>query len=239
MKKTVLATLLALSAGAAMAAANDLLISFSTPGPDKYADGSTVMDGERYALCWSKDFSQFSIASDGAAVGGKVVLSVPLAKDGRCPPVMFEIDAEYAKGFTGGNWAVYLLDTRKFTSEGAELAAGGKTVNTFGLVGDANLGSRTVASLSAAGAASTSVLPDGVELPKPEITAFRVFEGNVYVTVKGTVPYLAYGLTSGDTPDAVTEQVGAPAAGKFGGEDEITLVAPAKEGGAFFKAGRR
>ena len=34
----------------AFAAQNDALVSFSTPGPDKYADGTTVLDGEYYAI---------------------------------------------------------------------------------------------------------------------------------------------------------------------------------------------
>ena len=40
---------------ASFAAVDDTLISFSTPGPDKYADGTDVLAGECYALVWSKD----------------------------------------------------------------------------------------------------------------------------------------------------------------------------------------
>ena len=72
-------------------------------------------------------------------------------------------------------------------------------------------------------------------LPKPEITGIKVDDGKVYVTVKGA-PYLAYGLISGDTPDALTE---APAAERQAtGEEEITIVTPVKAGGAFFKVTR-
>jgi len=222
-------------AGAALAAANDVLITFSTPGPDTYADGTAVLDGERYALCWSKDFSQFAIKADGTAEGGTVVLKAPVAKGGRCPTTVFEVDADYAKNFTGGEWAVYLLDTRKFAADGtASLAGAAGTVNTAGQVGTVSIGSGTVASLTGA-AATASDLPAGVELPKPEITGIKVEAGYVYVTVKGA-PYLGYGLVSGDTPDALTEAPEAERAAT--GAEEITIVTPAKAGGAFFKVTR-
>ena len=35
---------------AATAAIDDALLTFSTVGPDKYSDGTTVLDGECYAL---------------------------------------------------------------------------------------------------------------------------------------------------------------------------------------------
>ena len=39
MKKTI-AVLFAIASAAAFAGMNDLIVSFSTPGPDKYADGN-------------------------------------------------------------------------------------------------------------------------------------------------------------------------------------------------------
>ena len=45
--KQMLAGLMAVGlAFAGAAAMDDALLIFSTPGPDKYADGSTVLDGE-------------------------------------------------------------------------------------------------------------------------------------------------------------------------------------------------
>ena len=62
----------------------------------------------------------------------------------------------------------------------------------------------------------------------------------MFVTVKGTVPYLQYGLTAGDEPGAVTDSVSeAPQTGAAAPDEEIVLVAPAKAGGAFFKVGRK
>ena len=81
---------------AANAAQNDLLISFSTKGPDTYADGTTVMDGECYALVWIPEgASGAAIASDGtAADGAKIVLVAPIAKNGRCPNVVYRVSCK-------------------------------------------------------------------------------------------------------------------------------------------------
>lgn len=241
MKKLITLGFAAIAAGVTFAAANDLLITFSTPGPDKYADGTTVLDGERYALCWSKDFSKFSINADGTAEGGVVVLKAPVAKDGCCPTTVFEIDADYAaKNFKGGKWAVYVLDTRKFSETGtAKVAATFTGVNTAGIVGNSvSVGNGTVATLTGAAGAATD-LPNGADVPQPTITGIRIVDGYVYVSVKGTVPYLAYGLTEGVTPDTVADQVGESKAGGISADDEITIVTPAKAGGAFFRVNRK
>jgi hypothetical protein len=231
MKKLITLGFAAVAAGMTFAAANDLLITFSTPGPDTYADGTTVLDGERYALCWSQDFSKFSIKADGTAEGGEIILKAPVAKDGRCPTTVFEIDAAYAaaKNFASGSWSVFLLDTRNF---------GKNAVNTVGQVGGSvTVGSGTVATLTGTKAA-TSALAVGADDPQPEITGIRIVDGNVYVTIK-CAPYLAYGLVEGATPDAVTDTVKEAYRDEAATTvEEITIVTPAKEGGAFLKVKR-
>ena len=242
MKKTMLSMVAALAASAAFSAVNDMMITFSTPGPDTYADGKAVMDGERYALCWSKDFSQFKINPDGTATGGEVVLVAPKASGGRCPTVVFEVNADYydRKGFADGKWAVYLLDTRRFTTAAdgslvVTLAGNSKTVNTSGMVGGAvSVKSGSPADLSGIAAAATTAAGD---VAAPRITGIRVHDGNVYVTVKGA-PYLAYGLTAGDTPAKVDTAVGDATADATG-EEEVTIVTPVKVGGEFFKVERK
>ena len=217
------------------------LSPISTKGPDTYADGTTVLDGECYALCWSKDFANFAIKADGTAEGGAVVLKAPVAKGGRCPNVLFQVSADdIASKYAGGSWAVYLLDTRRFAADGAATVAGASaaTVNTTGFVAAASVGSGSLGSV-AAGAVGTAEVAAGVEVPQPQITGIRIVDGNVYVSVKGTVPFLSYGLAEGATPDAVTAAVGAAEPGKASAEDEVILVAPAKDGGAFFKVGRK
>ena len=85
MKKLTLTMAVAGLALASLAAVNDTLISFSTPGPDTYLDGTTVQDGECYALVWSQDGVFEGVKADGTAVDAndRVVLVAPVAKGGR------------------------------------------------------------------------------------------------------------------------------------------------------------
>ena len=251
MKKTTLVFAAAALCGAAFAAQDDALVSFSTKGPDAYADGTTVLDGECYALVWMSDgASGLTVAADGSATGGEIVLAAPVAKGGRCPKVVFEVDAGDMKAkYQGGTWGVYLLDTRRWGADGAARPAGTaggrvRLVNAAGAVPGASVrvaagAAATVGAVSGSAVASAATaVPAGA--PAPEITGIRVDGANVYVTVKGTVPYLQYGLASGETPDAVSaEAEGSPRTGAASADDEIVLVTPAKKGGAFFKVGRK
>jgi hypothetical protein len=78
---------------------DDARLSFRTTGPDRYADGTVVLDGECYALVWSKDgdFDGFDANGDCVDPEDRIVLVAPLAKGGRCPPVLFQIPAAEAK----------------------------------------------------------------------------------------------------------------------------------------------
>ena len=93
MKKILAMTALVASVSA-FAAVNDLVLTFSSAGPDTYADGTTVLDGERYALVWlPNDSMGFALAADGTVADpsqGEVILTVPAAKGGKCPTVVFE-----------------------------------------------------------------------------------------------------------------------------------------------------
>lgn len=250
MKKAMFSMLAALAAAVASAAANDALVTFSTKGPDKYADGTAVVDGERYALVWTAPGSDgAAIAADGSVKGGEIVLAAPVAKGGRCPTVVFEVGADLMSGrYAGGTWSVYLLDTRRYGADGAVTLAGSVgglpvAINAAGLVAGSSVklssgGISDAAVVAAASASSATAVPEGT--PSPTITGIRVEGANVFVSVKGTVPYLQYGLSSGSTPDAVTEGVsGTPQTGASAPDEEIVLVAPAKSGGAFFKVGRK
>ena len=94
---------------------NDKVLRFSTPGPDRYADGSRVVDGECYALVWSPKGTTFSgFNADGTPVSSndRVVLAAPLAQDGKCRDCNFQVPAEEYEELDGGEWAVCLVDTR-------------------------------------------------------------------------------------------------------------------------------
>ena len=54
MKKILIAAS-AIASALALTAAEYASVSFQTTGPDKYADGETVLDGECYALVWTAD----------------------------------------------------------------------------------------------------------------------------------------------------------------------------------------
>ena len=105
----------ACAACACRGAEGDGVLAFSTPGPDRYADGSVVADGECYALVWSPagtSFGGFNADGTAARAGDRVVLAAALARGGRCEKVLFQIPAEDFSAMEGGRYAVCLLDTR-------------------------------------------------------------------------------------------------------------------------------
>ena len=253
MNKIALFGIAASAALALGAAQNDLLISFSTKGPDTYADGSTVIDRECYALVWTpKNVESATISADGSASdGAKIVLVAPIARNGRCPKVVYRVDAKRVETeFANGRWSVYLLDTRRYsydddgnpvvTLAGLKSDGAVRLVNATSRVGDATLSAGAGANVSLASAVATAAsvgtsLP--ADAPRPTVSAIEVRGGNVYVTVENAAPYLAYDLATGDTPEALTERVDNPRTGEDDGT--VVLVAPAKEGGAFFRVDRK
>ena len=232
-------------ASAAFAAANDGLVVFSTKGPDKYADGATVMDGECYALAWTPSGSDgVKVAADGTAQGGEIALVAPVAKGGRCPKVLFEVDAaDLEAKYKDGSWSVILLDTRRWGADGTAKPAGtvnGKVgvVNATGVVAGGGVkvaaSERTTLGSSApAVSGSETAVPAGA--PKPLITAIKVDGANVFVSVKNTVPYIQYGLKSGGG-EAVDAQ---PRGGADSPDEEIVLVKKAKPEGELLAVGRK
>lgn len=232
MKKTIAVLFALLSVAAFAGADKDLNISFSTPGPDQYADGTPVLNDEYYALVWTP------------ANGGEqtIVCAVKAAKDGKCVPVLFTVDAETYKE---GTFGVYLLDTRVFATD-----ENGDTKVT-GLAGKFDADSQNVKVAVADGIVSSEgaivtadaakgVSADGYDLaalnvPAPRVTKIEVENANVVVTVADTVPFVAYTLQAGS--DVKKEFSVPPAAtcanGNKGGE--IKLVTPKEPGAQFFK----
>ena len=252
MKKSVIAVFAGLMSAAAFAAVNDdVIVSFSSFGPDTYADGIEVIDGECYALVWTPDGSEFAgINADGTAAGdSKVVLTAPIAKDHKCPNVNFQIDGAYAAQFNGGKWGVYLLDTRRYkTDENGVIltdaagnkivdSVGGNTVNGYGAVATLAGGSMSSGSASAAVSVSAgSAAPAGAENLK--VNDIRFVGDNVYIYVTGSLSCLQYELKSGSEPGALS----APADGKaqYGKDgDEMIIITPKKPGAQFFKVNRK
>ena len=198
----------------------DKLLRFSTIGPDRYADGSVVADGECYALVWSPEGTAFSgFNADGSAISAddRVVLAAPLALDGRCRDSLFQISAADYAELKGGEWAVCLLDPRRAdgvpagTQDGKPLR-----VNRWGVVSGgveiAEAGSARLRLAAVSGGGRVATAPvSGVRanilsavppnLAPPRITAIEIADGEVRLAVEGTVPYLDYTLISGEKPN--------------------------------------
>jgi len=239
----------------AFGAANDTLITFSTPGPDKYADGTTVKDGECYALVWTKTGATFAgIAADGKAVGddSKVMVYAPVAKGGRCPSVVFEIDAALAESYRGGAYGVYLCDTRLANGKVGGLTAAGVpvAVNGFGEVeklgggGETN-DSSSIVNLQPSTSTFVSVTTKSelpADAPKPQITSIKVVGANVVLTVKGTLPCLQYAAQEVKVEGQGQEAAGSTSVAAQGAatvDEEITVIIPKKGDSGFFKVGRK
>ena len=253
MKKSVIAGIAGLACAAAFAGMDNVLVSFSTPGIDTYADGEQVRDGECYALVWTPSGSMFAgINADGTPVGdSKIAIAAPIAKDGKCPPVTFQIDEDYAKAnFPNGTWGVYLLDTRRFAtdaegvilkdSEGKPIveSVGGSTVNGYSEVAALSGSDKKVAGGTSAGVSVTTTSASPASAAGLKITDIKFIGDNVRLTVSGSLSCLAYEVQSGDKPNALE----APEDGKaqYGtGDDTMYIYTPKKPGAQFFKVNRK
>lgn len=251
MKKSVIAVVAGLASAVAFAGMNNIVVSFSTVGPDTYADGSKVVDGEVYALVWTKTGCEFAgIGADGKAIGenSEVVFRAAKAKDGKCPYIAFQIreeDAADYKKYSAGTWGVYLLDTRRYPT--VKDAEGNDVINTAGepTVGDASIvngygvvktfeGSANLSGSAAVNAATVSVVPDlGQDLKVTNIS----FDGdNVILEVTGSLSCLRYGLKSGSDVSSL-EEGDKVQYGKDNGT--MTIVTPKKSGVQFFQVNRK
>lgn len=224
MKKILAIAVSALSLGA-FAAANDILISFSTPGTDTYKDGSTVLDGECYALVFSaKDAEPLAIGADGSCTSGnEIVLVASLAKGGKCPAMVFELPAE-AK-YENGTFAVYLLDTRVTKTTLAAVVNGfPQVVNSYAAATASEAQEGQGGSLVASGATQVETL---VKIDAPVITAMKVEGAKIKISVAGMSPAATYKVVAGTTIDGVSSELDAKAEGD-------TFTIDAKDGN-FFK----
>ena len=235
MKKIMFALVVGLSV-AAVAAVNDTLLMFSTQPTDRYSDGSQVLDGECYALCYVTDSKVFEIKPDGTAkAGGEVLLTAPVAKDGHCPNLLYVVDAAKAATLTGGEYAVYLLDTRVPKAEGGYAVAGivdgkAKVVNAAAsVVEGGTTGSDStdkIAQLPAAPAGGTVTV--ALAIDNPTITAIKVDGANIKLTVADLSPLADYTVWKGTS---VSKDTFEPVAATVDG----STFTVSKDGGQFFK----
>ena len=243
MKKLLFVAMM-LAAGICLAAENDTILTFSTQGPDTYGDGTTVLDGERYALVWTKDGTAFAgLTADCRPLADttKVIAVAPLAKDGRCPETVFEIDAGYAETLSGGSFALYLLDTRVAKDElsgAAGVRALPTSVNSTGVVAPASelAGSESFAPVKAgsgsfasvkAGAVSLAAVGVYTKIEEPRIEAMKVAGAKIELTVSGMSGAAEYMVVQGAEPGKVGAKMETTVQG-----DKLTVDKPA--GGAMF-----
>ena len=247
MKKKSIALLLSLGITAVTFANSlgDARLSFSTKGPDRYADGSIVLDGECYALVWSQDgnFDGFSANGECIDPEDRIVLLAPVAKDGRCPPVLFQIPAAEAESLKNGQYAVYLLDTR--VSSGGETKAGGISggrpalMNGYGeasaaiaVAGADAFKSASESSSKAEGQIASVLAAVPADCAQPRIKSMRIEGDNVFLTVENLKGFMR--VSSGSD---VSASDAATAAVETSGESgEVTLVTRKPNGSSgFFK----
>ena len=243
---------LACLASAAMCAAgaqNDAVYNFWTYGPDKYADGTPVLSGERYALVWAEGEGGVTFNANGTTTGGVVVDVVRTKNEGYCHRVMYEVDAARMSEFAGGTWCVYLLDTRRWDADGnVSVSEELDIVNAAGMIDGSQV------QLTAGGdcrpnkdklrenpgnASTPSAVPEGTS--DPVAADIRIDGAEVLVSATNTVPYIQYALLSSDAPDAgsFAPADAAPQTGSADPEGELVFRAPVSGSGrSFFKIGR-
>jgi hypothetical protein len=246
MKKKSIALLLSLGIAAVVLAnsVGDARLSFSTKGPDRYADGSVVMDGEAYALVWSQDGNFDGFSADGECVDpeDRVVLIAPVAKDGRCPPVLFQIPEVEAEEFKDGQYAVYLLDTRVASGESVRPCGtvNGKLalMNGYGAasaslaISGANSDKKAEEAATASGgqvASSLSAVP--ADCAQPRIKSMRIDGDNVFITVENLKGFMR--VSSGS--DVSASDAATAAVETNGGDEDVTLVTRKPGNSGFFK----
>ena len=106
MKKLICAMLVAAASAAFADGDDNIAVLVSTTGPDCYQNGATVLDGECYALVWSRDGVFEGFTADGAPIDTNdcVVNVGAVAKGGRCRAAI-EVSASLAAELENGVYA--------------------------------------------------------------------------------------------------------------------------------------
>ena len=191
------------------AAVDDVFVSYSTPGPDRYADGSPVHNGECYALVCTKRGSVFAGFTAAGTVSSPetddIAVIAPAALDGHCRPVVFGLPRAYVDAHRTDTWSVQLLDTRNAAGLPVGLVNGvpGRINGSGPVDGTVTLdGGGRIAFGRADGPAQASLasaLPPEL-VPQPIITDIAVRDGRVVLSVDDTVPFVTYDVSGAETP---------------------------------------
>lgn len=195
----------AMSFGAFADAANTM-IRFSSVG-DKYDDDNAVADGEWYALCWSgneKGFAGIKVDCTPVDPADKVLLVAPLTKkDDGSREVYFQVDSKVAP--VGGQYYVYVLDTRDASGEVAKADSRNMPLNVNGAIssqfywiaGDGfRAESKDSGEVPAWIESAIAGAGEGVK-----IVGFEVTNDGVEISVEGLISGAKYNVRMGETPD--------------------------------------
>ena len=251
--KKIIAGIVMIAGLAVFADAANTLIYFRTVGPDTYADGSTVLDGERYALVWSQDGNFGGITAECTPVreGDRIIAVLSAAKGGCCPMAVYQIPSNEAP--SSGVYEVYLLDTRVLDDKGefsgfspwngnkpSVVRKASSAVSSYAAKTAGEGPAQNESSESSASTAIATAVPTAAQGTKPEVTAIKVDGPNVYITVKNTLPFLEYNVAGNDTIEGIdqAENKGVPRQGGATVNEEITIVVPKENSGKFFKVRR-
>ena len=186
--RRLIAAALALAAAMTATAGVDVFVTFHTEGPDRYADGSPVLNGERYALVWSKNgvFDGVTAAGEPVDPRDRVVIVAGVASGGRCPHVLYQLPAATAAALSGGVYDVVLFDTRVGNELEPALALTHDVVNGW---------TRTTAGVKMSGSYAAAMDDDGKshvasgavapppDVEQPKILSMRVDGGYVMMQV--------------------------------------------------------
>jgi len=215
------------------------LVTMSTQGPDCYADGTMVLDGESYALVWqsrklgSVRFTATGEIADGADAA--VLRILPLAKGGRCPKTVFAVESAKLPTLVGGDGCLrlYLLDTRGYSASGEVSVQGAKLVQgSAPVTAAASVTFSQVTGAEEALAFATSVL--GGDVPQPKITNIRVTATMVVLSVASTVASVNYTAIDHAGADVAANPVtGQP------GTIEITIPRDPAQASGLFRVTRK
>lgn len=188
MKKLISTVALMVAATAVWAAnpGSELTLSFSTQGPDTYADGTPVAVGETYLLVYVAGGSSFAgVQMDGTLVdpvNNKIATTSSAIRGSKCAFKAIQYPDSLFPA--SGSWTIVLLDTRDDAGVPGGLVAASGAVSGGKA---ASSGSTSIAALGVSGAgisASTAALiPAGTVVPVPEITEVAVGGGKASLRI--------------------------------------------------------
>ena len=200
------------------------VLTFSIQGTETYADGSTLANGECYALVWSEDGQFAGIDGKGKAkrAGDEVVYIGKIVKGA-------DVSFQIATGFkSSGSFDIWILDTRVF--ENGEVTSIGKTAG--GEVTVTKAVKATTAAVQVVGSQSAPTAIGGVlggavvnaptapaSIPPLKFTSIKLDGDYVVMEAENTVPGVKYTTVAGGKEAGITTATG----------NKIILIRP-KEG---------